>query len=120
MITISIANQKGGVGKTTTAVNLAAGLAGKGFRTLLVDLDSQRNATQSFFDPEQMEQMRTTLADVLIGHNERLPLIEVLQQTHIENLDLAPSHIRLAVVDKMNSLEEQYRLKEALDSLPQP
>jgi chromosome partitioning protein len=118
--TIAIANQKGGVGKTTTAVNLAAGLAGKGFRTLLVDLDSQRNATQSFFDPEQMEQMTTTLADVLIGHAERLPLIEVLQRTHIENLDMAPSHIRLAVVDKMNTLEEQYRLKEALDSLPDP
>lgn len=120
MKTISIANQKGGVGKTTTAVQLAAGLAGKGFRTLLVDLDSQRNATQSFFDPEQMEQMVVTLANVLIGHDERLPLIEVLQRTHIENLDMAPSHIRLAVVDKMNTLEEQYRLKEALDSLPEP
>lgn len=120
MKTIAIANQKGGVGKTTTAVNLAAGLAGKGFRTLLVDLDSQRNATQSFFDTEQIEQMPTTLADVLIGHNELLPLIDVLQRTHIENLDMAPSHIRLAVVDKMSSLEEQYRLKVALDSLPEP
>lgn len=114
---IAIANQKGGVGKTTTAVNLSAGLAIKGYRTLLVDLDSQRNATQTFFDTEQIS---TTLADVLVGHDNRLPLAEARYATHIENLDLIPSHIRIAMLDKMATLEEQYRLKKALDSLPEP
>ena len=114
---IAIANQKGGVGKTTTAVNLAAGLAIRGYRTLLVDLDSQRNTTQTYFEPEQISH---TLADVLVGHEGRIPLAEARYATHIENLDLVPSHIRVAMLDQMVTLQEQYRLKEALDSLPDP
>jgi chromosome partitioning protein len=117
MKTIAIANQKGGVGKTTTAVNLAAGLAIKGYRTLLIDLDSQRNSTQTYFEPEQIT---TTLADVLVGHDNRIQLSEARYATHIENLDLVPAHIRIAMLDKMVTLEEQYRLKKALDSLPDP
>jgi len=117
MKTIAIANQKGGVGKTTTAVNLAAGLAIRGYKTLLVDLDSQRNATQTYFEPEQIE---VTLADVLVGHDRRLPLEDARYATHIENLDLVPSHIRIAMLDQMVTLQEQYRLKEALSSLPDP
>lgn len=114
MKTIAIANQKGGVGKTTTACNLAAGLAIRDFRTLLIDLDSQCNTTQTYLNPELV---KTTLADVLVGHQERPPLADAIYETHIENLDLAPSHIRLAMLERAVQIEEQYRLKDSLDSL---
>lgn len=111
-IIIAVANQKGGVGKTTTAVNLAAGLVIRGYSTLLVDFDSQCNSTNSFLAREIVS---VTLADVLVGHGERPPIDSAIYQTHLEGLDLAASHIRLAMVERQVQIEEQYRLKDALN-----
>jgi len=111
---IAIANQKGGVGKTTTAINLSAGLAMKGFPTLLVDLDMQANATISFF---HRNQIRFSLYDVLIGDSSRVPIEQAVLETEIENLDLIASDIRVGKLDKFAGFQELYRLKNALDEL---
>lgn len=87
---IVIANQKGGVAKTTTAVNLSAGLALKGRRTLLVDMDPQANATFALTGPHRPE---TTVYDLLI---KDVPFSEVVQRTRQALLDILPSDINLA------------------------
>lgn len=111
---ISVANQKGGVGKTTTACNLSAGLAVRGYKTLLVDLDQQRNATSSF----ELPKFDTTLANVLVGEKSELRNIsEAIYETHLENLDLVPASIRLALLEKQTSMREQYMLKDSLSNL---
>jgi chromosome partitioning protein len=111
---IAIANQKGGVGKTATSVNLAAGLASKGYKTLLIDLDSQRNATNTLLSPESIT---TTLADVLVGDRDRQPLDNAIYETPIDNLDLVPAHIRLAKIERFIEIEEQFRLKDGINAL---
>lgn len=87
---IAIANQKGGVAKTTTAVNLAAGLALKGRRTLLIDMDPQANATFAALGAQQRDK---TVYDLLI---KDAPFREVVQRTAQPFLDLLPSDINLA------------------------
>ena len=110
---VAITNQKGGVGKTTTAVNLAAGLAQKGLSTLLVDVDPQANSTMANTDLRQVE---ATMFDVLTG---RLNLDDVIIQTAQENLWIAPSRIAMAKleVSMVGELDAPYRLKDRLDEI---
>lgn len=99
MRTIAITNQKGGCGKTTTAVNLAAALALKGYRTLIVDLDPQGHATLGFgLVPEEMEK---TIYDVLAGTDIRLA--QTLQATSLDNLMVAPCNVLLSGAESILS-----------------
>jgi chromosome partitioning protein len=111
MRTIAVAIHKGGVGKTTTAVNLASGLARRGFRTLLVDVDAQSNATFWFVD--DLDEIDYDLQDVV---SKQTPIDKVIRTTRIENLDLLPATLGLALLDvELVSLtRREDRIKRAL------
>ena len=111
---VAIANQKGGVGKTTTAINLAAALALRGKRTLLIDLDPQANSTMSFLDmPQVQRSVYDAIADPAVA------MADVILPTPVQNLSVAPSRIALAKLEAklVGELDAHFRLKDKLEPI---
>src|SRR6266567_1675255 len=114
---VSIASQKGGTGKTTTSISLAAGLARKGEKILLIDIDSQANSSKVLIPHYQTLTKEQTIYTTILDRNP-LPL----HQTHIPTLQIVPSHILLSNTDVELTTAKDHReerLKRELDKIKQ-
>ncbi|HMQ03986.1 MAG TPA: ParA family protein [Pyrinomonadaceae bacterium] len=111
---IVIANQKGGVGKTTTAINLAAGIANQRKKVLLIDLDPQSNSSLSFLEPENVNG-----GSYELFAEPKRPIEDLVYQTETKNLSLIPARINLAKLEAklIGDFDAAFKLRDRLETI---